>query len=163
MITILNQHYTLKELWKLKSLLLAPLLSARRIINMFFVLYSYFTQSSSVYGAPPILMVEVTTKCNLQCIMCPRQLVVQKRKEGNMDFNTFKKIIDDTEKWLFCLALWNFSEPMLNENIYEFIEYAKQKKIFVSLATNGLLLSDSNIEKIIDSKLDYLIISIGSL
>ncbi|MBU0530804.1 MAG: SPASM domain-containing protein, partial [Nanoarchaeota archaeon] len=78
-----------------------------------------------------------------------------------MKFNDFKKIIDEVGDYLFNVTLWNWGEPFLNKDTYRMIEYAKSKRIFVRVSTNGHLLKDSkNIEDIIRYGTDELIFSL---
>jgi len=78
-----------------------------------------------------------------------------------MKFDNFKKIVDECGPYLFNLTLWNWGEPFLNKDVYSMIEYAKSKRIFVRVSTNGHLLKDSkNIERVVRSGMDELIFSL---
>ena len=62
------------------------------------------------------------------------------------------------------LRLWIMGEPLLNKNIYEFIKLAKNTNSRVAerveITTNGSMLNETNIEKLLDSKVDIVKISI---
>ena len=107
---------------------------------------------------PFIIDVEPTNFCNLDCLMCAKQ--VMKRKKGKMPFNTFKKVADEAaEEGCKGLRFIRFGEPLLNEKIFEMVSYAKGKGLLTHLTTNGLLLGNSKIEKVFDSGLDSIIFS----
>lgn len=107
---------------------------------------------------PYILDLEATNCCNLDCVMCWRQIM--KRKQGVMPFAMFKKIADEAAKeGCKGIRLIRFGEPLLNKNIFEMIKYAKSKGLLVHMTTNGLLLNDQKIKNILDSKLDSIIFS----
>lgn len=78
-----------------------------------------------------------------------------------MSLAGYKKIIDELGDCLLNLTLWNYGEPMLHKDIYEMIEYAKRKKIFVRLSTNGHFFNDrEKVRELVLSGLDDLIIAL---
>jgi radical SAM protein with 4Fe4S-binding SPASM domain len=82
------------------------------------------------------------------------------RDGGFMDFDLFKKIIDDCTD-LEHLCMHNWGEPLLHKDIFRMIEYAKNKGVnYVVMNTNGTLLTDKMIDRIINSKLDIIRFSI---
>ena len=82
------------------------------------------------------------------------------RQGGFMEFDLFKKIIDDSPD-LEHLCMHNWGEPLLHKDIFKMIEYAKNKGVnYVVMNTNGTLLTDKMIDQIVDSKLDIIRFSI---
>ncbi|SVA70463.1 uncharacterized protein METZ01_LOCUS123317 [marine metagenome] len=82
------------------------------------------------------------------------------REGGFMDFNLFKKVIDDCPE-LEHLCMHNWGEPLLHKNIFKMIDYAKSKGVrYVVMNTNGTLLTDEMIHRVVDSKLDIIRFSI---
>jgi radical SAM protein with 4Fe4S-binding SPASM domain len=77
-----------------------------------------------------------------------------------MPLSTFKKIIDETGKYLISIDLFNWGEPLLNKDIYEMIAYAHGRNIVTSVSTNFQHFSEEHAEKLISSGLDILILSI---
>ena len=105
------------------------------------------------------LIIEPTNTCNLRCTFC---FVTDgmTRDGGFMDFNLFKKIIDDCTD-LEHLCMHNWGEPLLHKDIFRMIEYAKNKGVnYVVMNTNGTLLTDKMINRIVNSKLDIIRFSI---
>ena len=97
------------------------------------------------------ILIEPTNHCNLRCRHCS----IQNRKDikkGYMDFNLYKSVIDNNQQ-LTCIILTRNGEPLLHPQIFDMIEYARQKNIYISIYTNGLLLNDENIERIFKSGL----------
>ncbi len=94
-----------------------------------------------LYIYPKYIELEITNNCNMKCIFCPRNKMTRNMKD--MDFNVFKKIIDELGQEYDDIVL-NFAlmgEPLLHPQFLQFIEYAlKQSKIFnVIIETNGIL------------------------
>ena len=105
------------------------------------------------------LIIEPTNTCNLRCSFC---FVTEgmTREGGFMDFNLFKKVIDDCPE-LEHLCMHNWGEPLLHKNIFKMIDYAKSKGVrYVVMNTNGTLLTDEMIHRVVDSKLDIIRFSI---
>ncbi len=105
------------------------------------------------------LIIEPTNTCNLRCTFC---FVTEgmTRTEGFMDLNLFKKVIDDTPG-LEHLCMHNWGEPLLHKEIFEMFDYAHNAGVkHIVMNTNGTLLTDKMIDKIIDSPLSIIRFSI---
>lgn len=103
------------------------------------------------------LNVELTNRCNLSCDHCPGPGTSNKNR-GDMDFETFKNIIDRCPH-VKTLLPYQWGEPLLSPILFDCITYAKNRGIRVMLTTNGTLLSESICEKLIRSGLDRLTVS----
>lgn len=145
----------------LKHLIREKEISFKKIFNLLRGYFYYRTKNTKPNSYPAILMIEPTNFCNLSCPLCPTGNKSLKRARGFMEFNGFTKIIDECGDYLLNLTLWNYGEPMLHKNIYDMIEYAKKKKIFIRMSTNGHFFSSpENAERLVKSRLDDLIISL---
>mgnify|MGYP001565404689 CR=1 FL=1 len=87
---------------------------------------------------------EITTKCNYNCIICPRDKIT--RKIETMSFALFKtlfdKIISETGQYN-TLTFPGMGEPLLDETLGKKIEYARKRmpNLSVLILTNGSLLT----------------------
>jgi len=111
--------------------------------------------------------IEATNICNLKCPMCARTLRVEKniwRRNKNIDFEVFKKIIDEGVKNGLCAVnLNNFGEPLINPDLPRMVKYAKFKGILdVFFHTNAVLLTKDLSKRLIGAGLDRIIISFDS-
>lgn len=111
---------------------------------------------------PLEVAIETTNVCNLQCINCPNSSM--KRKKGFMDMKLYNKCIDECyEIGINCITLTGVGEPLLNTQIDKQISYAKNKGIHkVSLSSNAICLTNDISERLINSGLDELCISIDA-
>ena len=97
-------------------------------------------------SAPESVVIRLTTECNLNCEGCYQR----KGKYIMFDFEKLKKLLDDISAMgVFRIQLGG-GEPIMYEKLLEVIEYAQKKALFVSVGTNGTLLSDSYIRKMKD-------------
>lgn len=134
-----------------------------RIIKLRMILKAGYLRDMILRKKPNILLIESTNHCNYDCIMCPRTNM--KRKEGSMDFNLYKKLIDDSVKFgIKSISLQGYGEPLLHNKLIDMIYYAKEKGISdVRFDTNAFLLNDKLSEDIIKSGLDVILFSVHGL
>ena len=139
-------------------------LSARRILNLFKLYLSYHiarrTKSGKVTGSPFSISIEPTTSCNLRCPECPSGLRSFNRKTGNIQLKTAQRIVDQLYKTTAYINFYFQGEPLISPHFYDMVSYARGKRIFTSTSTNGHFLNHKNCERIIESGLNRLIISI---
>lgn len=125
--------------------------------------YKIISQKMIDWEFPHHLFIETTNACNLKCKMCVRGMIPL--KIGEMDFDLFKKILDESANYgsrNFCLHL--FGDPLLSSNLVKMIKYIKFKnpKNTILLTTNGTLLTKEKAEEIIANNVDKIVISVHS-
>ncbi len=106
------------------------------------------------------ISVEPTNYCNLACKECPVGLDLLRREKGNIPIDLYKKIVDELAPYLSNIIIYFQGEPFINSHIYEMISYASRKKVYSIISTNGHYFTPKNINKILESRLSKLIISI---
>ena len=87
---------------------------------------------------PSLLWLEVTNRCNGNCIYCGRQYVGELH---DMDFNLYKKIVDSCPS-AETVQVSGFGEPLLYPHLVEAVAYARKKKKKVRFYTNASLLTE---------------------
>jgi MoaA/NifB/PqqE/SkfB family radical SAM enzyme len=109
---------------------------------------------------PYILVVETGTVCNLNCPTCPtpREVIVGLRTATNMDFESFKKIMDNAHKSFSGVLLYWSNEPLLNKDILEMVRYCNKLNLYTFISTNLMLLSEKKFREFIDAGLDELMV-----
>ena len=121
-------------------------------------------------NVPFIINVDPSDVCNFQCKFCPtgdRELMGKTpgRNHGIMNFELFKKIVDDISKFdksIKVLRLYKDGEPLLNPRLAEMIKYAKESRCAdrIDTTTNGILLNPKTNIDIIEAGLARINISI---
>ena len=116
---------------------------------------------------PSHIDIETSSICNLNCPMC--YTTTDKFKEkvdaGLIDFELFKKIIDESVKYeLYSIRLSLRGEAFLHPKIYDMIKYAKESGIKeVSSLTHGGHIDEEKFERLMDLGLDWLTISFDGI
>ena len=114
---------------------------------------------------PISLEIELTNICNAKCINCAYR--VMKREKGIMNFELYKKIIDEFSK----LGGGDISltgivgDPLIDPLIIEKISYTSHKKNIrqIRFNTNGILLKKRGIKKLLLSGVNRILIDIGGM
>ena len=114
----------------------------------------------------------ITSRCNLSCIMCRRTLELKKgitsgifqTEQGDMDFNVYKKIIDEAAReGVYAIHISGDGEPLLHKDIIDMIKYARSKNILdLFMHTNATLLYGDVAAELLEAGLTRLIISVDS-
>jgi len=106
-----------------------------------------------------IFQLEVTSKCNLKCIMCPRVSIPRQWSSGNMSMDIFKRV-SEYFHYSRVVYLSGWGEPLLHEKILDMIRLAKEAGCIVGFTTNGMLLTEHLSRELLKLKLDMLAFSI---
>jgi len=108
---------------------------------------------------PQAIVIEPTNICNLKCLHCTAQ---NGKKRGLIEWELYRKIIDYNPQ-LTSVILSRNGEPFIHPKIFEMINYARQKDIYVSVYTNGILIKKDILPKIFESGLSEIIFSIDGV
>lgn len=126
----------------------------------------YGFESDEAKAFPPMVIVDVTNVCNMQCTHCPHREIVKSPsyKPSFMEWKLHKKIIDEvSENNIILLRYASDGESLLHPRFLEMIEYAKSKDVSpVNLTTNGLLLDEKTSERLLKAGIDVIDVSIDA-
>ena len=113
---------------------------------------------------PPRIQLELTSVCNIQCLMCPTsEQFLRPRK--HMEWDIFKKSVDEIAKFgVKQLQLFHIGESLLHPRFFQMMDYLRQFDTIGAkwLSTNGVLLSEEMMYKLLSSPIDFLNISLNS-
>lgn len=139
-------------------------LTLKKITNAFLLRLSYyisrFLRTYVHWGNPESLSVEPTNMCNLKCPECPSGNNTMTRSRLFLSESDFKNSISQLSDYIVHLQLFFQGEPFLHPKIYDFISFATQKGIYTSTSTNGQFLTTDNCNKIVESGLQRIVISV---
>jgi radical SAM protein with 4Fe4S-binding SPASM domain len=135
----------------------------KKILNWICVEAAIHTKSKSPWGWPTHLQIEPATLCNLKCALCPVTEGMN-RPTGLMDFDVFRKLIDEVGDYVFVAFMWDWGEPFVNPAIYKMISYAKQQGIKLVSSTNGHVFArEENANRLIRSGIDTIIVAMDGV
>jgi spiro-SPASM protein len=98
-----------------------------------------------LYLSPSYVEIELTGRCDLDCIFCFRKTL--KTVHTEMEIDLFKKILRDMNyfKLPYSICLGGSGEPMMHKNFFEILDIARDEKLIenIIIETNGIL-ADGN-------------------
>ena len=111
---------------------------------------------------PTTFTVETILGCNLKCPECALGGGFIHRKMGWMRFDQFKIIARKIKPYCDYLYLHIWGEPLLNRDIFRIIAYASDFTK-TNISTNGMLITPEIAEKLIQSGVTDIIVSIDGV
>jgi MoaA/NifB/PqqE/SkfB family radical SAM enzyme len=99
-------------------------------------------------------------RCNARCLMC----TCWEEKNDYLDSNDIIKSLKELRKWLgrnFFVQI-SGGEPLIFKGIYDIFSFCEDNDIICKISTNGISLTEKTCDKIIQSKLRFLSVSLDS-
>jgi MoaA/NifB/PqqE/SkfB family radical SAM enzyme len=106
------------------------------------------------------IQVEVSSYCNASCAYCPHAIYRENWNSRHLPLATFEKLIPVFGR-IKMVFLQGWGEPLLNPAFFEMVGRAKKCGCVVGTTTNGMLLDEVNIDRILSSGLDILAVSLA--
>jgi pyruvate-formate lyase-activating enzyme len=126
-------------------------------------LYRSYRRRDAIVAAPPLrLWVEISSRCNLRCPICPNKDLPAASK-GDMGWPLFKHVVDQAREFAFEINLHHRGESLLHPEVGRFIDYAAAQDLSTKLHTNGTLLNQEMTAKLLASGLRRLSISFDGI
>ncbi len=112
---------------------------------------------------PIEVMIEVEPRCNFNCQFCFNKISFAKQSRNIKPFSAkyVKKIIDGIVSAGIKIVRFTGGEPLLRNDIFELLRYAKEKNLEVRLNTNGSLLNERTVKNLAGT-VDNILIPIES-
>jgi radical SAM protein with 4Fe4S-binding SPASM domain len=128
--------------------------------------WSDYAKQQKVSEFPLLVDIELSSVCNLHCPMCYTITDEFKQRVNvtRMDWELYKKIIDEIDGKVPAIRLSLRGEATLHPKFIEAIKYAKDHGINeVSLLTHGGKLTLPYFQKMVEAGVDWITISVDGL
>jgi radical SAM protein with 4Fe4S-binding SPASM domain len=139
-------------------------LNGKKLWNAGSVLSSFYaskwTGRPLQKGFPFTVSVEPTTNCNLGCPECPSGLKSFTRPTGNLEYDFYKRTLDEIGDKLIYLYFYFQGEPYMHPGFLDLVSYASKKGIYTVTSTNAHFLTARKAKETVESGLDRILISI---
>lgn len=114
---------------------------------------------------PRMLMVQTTSRCNSRCMFCPHAGLRDQLPQGEMAQPLFESILREAGRHaghVACVNLFLMNEPLMDPRLVERVHFAGRQVpgAQISLWTNGVALSARTTERLLDSPLTSLGVSL---
>lgn len=107
------------------------------------------------------VLFETINYCNLHCPACPWHSTMT-REKVMLQPDDFRKIFEHISPYARSICFYVMGEPLLNNNIFEYISTAHKAGIHTGISTNGMLL-DQYINDVFTSGLDFIQIALDGM
>jgi Fe-coproporphyrin III synthase len=110
----------------------------------------------------PIVVWNVSRRCNLRCVHCYSQSENQK-DEGELNTFEAKQMIDNLADFGVPVLLFSGGEPFMRADLFELVQYTRGKGMRAVISTNGTLITDDIAKRFSDAGLSYVGVSLDGL
>ncbi len=142
-------------------------LSIRKIYNFLLILTGYalstITGKARVYALPFSVTFEISSICNLKCPQCLSGRGEIKRENSFISRDFVMQVLSLLKGNSFYAIFYMQGEPLLNKEFDKLIKTAKTLNYYTYLSTNGILLTQEVSEKILESGLDHIVVSVDGI
>ena len=122
--------------------------------------FEYFgIRKPMVLCAPFLVVWDFTHKCNLRCKHCYSN---SGGEEGEAELTTEQAlaVVDQLVDAHVTALAFSGGEPLARKDFFQVARHAADRGLYVSLASNGTLLTKENVQKLKEAKVNYVDISI---
>ncbi len=134
-----------------------------RLFNILLCLLERRLRRARLSSRPHTAVIEPSNICNLNCPLCAsanENAMSYDVPRGYLKAEFFSSMINCLLPYLCRIILYNWGEPLLNPELFNIISMASDKDIGVELSTNLVNFSPDMADKLIDSRLERIILSI---
>jgi len=130
----------------------------RGLINVLRGIAEYGVTKPQRLMAPFLIVWNYTNACNLKCKHCYQN--AEKPTPDELSTEERLEIIDQIDKAKVTSIAFSGGEPIIRKDFFEIAKYAFEKGIYVSLATNGTLITKEVAKKLKDCGVGYAEVSL---
>jgi radical SAM protein with 4Fe4S-binding SPASM domain len=132
---------------------------ARRAVLNIVRSFSYFgiRKPLSIY-APFLVVWDFTHKCNLNCKHCYSNSGAVSNEE--LTTKEALAVVDQLADFGVTALAFSGGEPLTRKDFFEVASHAAKRGLYISVATNGTLLTKENVQKLKQARINYVEISI---
>jgi radical SAM protein with 4Fe4S-binding SPASM domain len=129
----------------------------RGLMNVLEGIAAYGVTKPQIVNAPFLVVWNFTKVCNLKCKHCYEN--AGEKMKDELTTEEAKKLINELVDSGVVAIAFSGGEPLMRKDFFEIARYAKDKGLYVSIATNGTLITKDIANKLKDV-VDYVEISL---
>jgi radical SAM protein with 4Fe4S-binding SPASM domain len=111
--------------------------------------------------APLLVVWNITNACNLACKHCYQNATARRSKDELSRAEKIAVIDQLSDNYVPMVAIAG-GEPLTDPDLWAVLERAQEKKVYVTIATNGTLLTRRNVDRIASFGVKYIEVSLDS-
>jgi len=129
--------------------------------------YGFYERLNATF--PSQIIIDATEVCNFACIHCPHPEFKKSEhyKARSLDLGLHHKMVEEVREHGQGITQYirytSNGEPLLHKDIYAMLDDSVQNSgVYVTLTTNGSILNESRVEKLLESGLNLIDVSIDA-
>ncbi|OYD16096.1 hypothetical protein CH333_04295 [candidate division WOR-3 bacterium JGI_Cruoil_03_44_89] len=131
-------------------------------LNSFNSLLTYGLSTPQNFYMPLMVVWNFTNNCNLRCKHCYQNAGPGGEKRDELTTEEKMRVVDELHKSNVVTIYFSGGEPLFAPDFFDVAEYAKKKGFYLSVATNGTLLTEKNVKRIKDIGFGYIAASLDA-
>lgn len=132
----------------------------KAIINLAKSVGEYGVRTPQIFSAPLLVVWNFTNACNLRCKHCYQN--AQKKMRDELNLQERIRVVDQLDANDIAFLAFSGGEPLMDPDFWKVAEYADKKNIYLSVATNGTLITKEVAQRLRDTGIRYVEISLDS-
>jgi len=130
----------------------------RGIANILVGVSTFGVSKPQTSGAPFLVVWNYTNACNLKCKHCYQN--ADNPTPGELSTEQRKRIVDQLAQENVVALAFSGGEPLMRRDFFEVAEYTENNSVYVSVATNGTLITKAVAEKMRKVGVGYVDVSL---
>ena len=116
------------------------------------------------FDSPVMVVWNYTNNCNLRCKHCYQDAGVMGSRMGKRELTTEerKRVVDELSRYDIPSIFFSGGEPLIEKDFLEVARYAKSKGFYLTIASNGTLITKDMARKLADIGFGYIQVSIDA-
>lgn len=112
-----------------------------------------------VVGAPFLVVWNFTNSCNLKCVHCYQE-AKSKVSPDELTTQEALNVVDQLNEARVVALSFSGGEPLTRKDFFQVAKYAHDNGLFISVATNGTLITEAVANKMKDAGVEYVEVSL---
>lgn len=137
----------------------------RTILNAAYSIKEYGLGRPMVFYSPLMIVWNLTYTCNLRCKHCYENAGVLRPKEltkGELTREEKLRVVDEIADSYIPTLSFSGGEPLLCRDFWEVVERATERGLYLSMNTNGTLITPEVAKRLKDYNFAYIAVSVDS-
>ncbi len=136
--------------------------TVRSLINTAKSIATHGLTTPQRFVAPLIVVWNITQACNLTCKHC-YQDATHKPLADELTWEEKKRVLDEMADSYVPFVAFAGGEPLVCKDIWKVLEHCKKRKIHVTVATNGTMLTKEVCQRLVEVGVKYVEVSLDSI
>ncbi len=132
------------------------------ILNSFRSLQKYGLDLPQIFAMPMMIVWNYTMDCNLKCKHCYQDAGPIGKRENELTTEERFRVVDDIASNDIPTIFFSGGEPIIRKDFWDIAKYAKEKGMYLSIASNGTLFTKENAKKTKDIGFGYVAVSLDA-